>query len=161
MLSSLPVALGVCLIIVGLALRSLYQSLCCVVTLGVVIAALFAAMSALDYGLNFMSATLGALSIGVGVDYATHITARITEERSGPRLSQESLERALKGTGLALLISAGSSILGFAVLACAPMPLFAAYGTFTALMISLALLSSVTLLPALLMLPERLRRDDL
>ena len=59
--------------------------------------------------------------------------------------------------GLVLLVSAGSSVLGFCVLELAPMPLFSAYGHFTALMIALTLVTSVTLLPALLILPDRLR----
>jgi len=158
MLTALPVALALCLLIVGLALRSVYQSLCCVLTLAVVVALLFAGMSVFGYALNFMSATLGALSIGVGVDYATHITVRITEERDEAHLSERALQRAIAGTGLALLVSAGSSVLGFCVLGMAPMPLFAAYGRFTALMITLALVSSITLLPALLLLPDRLRK---
>jgi predicted RND superfamily exporter protein len=161
MLTALPVALALCLLIVGLALRSVYQSLCCVLTLVVVVALLFAGMSVFGYALNFMSATLGALSIGVGVDYATHITVRITEERDGAHLSERALQRAIAGTGLALLVSAGSSVLGFCVLGMAPMPLFAAYGRFTALMITLALVSSITLLPALLLLPDRLRKRHL
>ena len=156
MLVSLPIALMVCLLIVGGALRRIYVAFCCTFVLSVVIVTLFALMNILNYGLNFMSATLGALSIGIGIDYATHVVVRIREECDGDPISESVLVRAIGGTGLALLVSAASSILGFMVLGFAPMPLFAAYGQFTALMIGLSFVSSVTLLPALLCLPDRL-----
>ena len=154
MLASIPAALLLCLLIVGVSLRSLYKAFACVITLSIVVTLLFACMYVLDYGVNFMSATLGALAIGVGVDYATHMTARIDEERQRGKITQQTLTSALSGTGRALLIAAGSSVLGFSALGLAPMPLFAAYGRFTALMIICSLVASIILLPALLYLPE-------
>jgi len=43
-------------------------------------------------------------------------------------------------------------VAGFAVLAFAPMPLFASYGFLTAVMIAMALAASLLVLPALLLL---------
>ena len=53
---------------------------------------------------------------------------------------------------MALFASAGSTIVGFAILALAPMPLFATYGVLTAVMIALALAASLLVLPSLLLL---------
>ena len=66
--------------------------------------------------------------------------------------SDEALERAAAGTGVSLLASAGSSVLGFAIMGFAPMPMFSTYGILTAVMIFLALAASLVVLPALLML---------
>jgi predicted RND superfamily exporter protein len=58
---------------------------------------------------------------------------------------------------MALLASAASSIVGFAIMSFAPMPMFASYGVLTALMIFLALSASLVVLPSLLLLviPEK------
>ncbi len=159
MVSSMPIALALCFVITAAAMRSVGRALACVVTLCAVVLWLFALMRLLGYGLNFMSATLGSLAMGVGIDYATHTAMRLDERRApGGGLSREALAEALGGTGLALCVSALSSVCGFAALTLAPMPLFSSYGLFTAVMVSLALLASLTLLPALLVLPSRLGR---
>ncbi len=67
-------------------------------------------------------------------------------------LPMDAVRKAAKGTGVALLASAGSSIGGFAVMGFAPMPLFSSYGILTATMIALALTASILVLPALLTL---------
>ena len=94
---------------------------------------------------------IGAISIGVGIDYSIHMTQRFREEirRNPSRLS--AIKRAARGTGVALVASAVSSIAGFVILGFAPMPMFAAYGQLTAAMILFALLASLIVLPSLLM----------
>ena len=52
---------------------------------------------------------------------------------------------------MALIASALSSAVGFAILAFAPMPLFASYGFLTAVMIMMALVASLVVLPGLLL----------
>ena len=56
---------------------------------------------------------------------------------------------------MALVASAASSVVGFAILAFAPMPMFAAYGLLTTVMIFLAAVASLVVLPPLLMLVTR------
>ena len=104
------------------------------------------------FALNWVTATIAAVSIGIGIDYSIHMTQRFREElgRSEGRL--QALRRAAEGTGIALLGSAGSSIVGFAIMGLAPMPLFSAYGILTALMILLAATASLLVLPSLLVL---------
>ena len=62
------------------------------------------------------------------------------------------MRRAAGGTGAALIASATTSILGFAIMAFAPMPMFASYGILTAVMIFLAAVASLAVLPSLLLL---------
>lgn len=64
----------------------------------------------------------------------------------------EALRRAGVGTGGALVLSATTSVLGFTVMAFAPMPLFATFGVLTAVMIALALAASLLVLPSVLAL---------
>ena len=92
------------------------------------------------------------MSIGVGIDYSIHMTARFREELRRSNSREEALRRATSGTGTALLASAGSSIVGFAIMGFAPMPVLSTYGILTALMIFLALSAALLVLPPLLTL---------
>jgi predicted RND superfamily exporter protein len=62
------------------------------------------------------------------------------------------VRRAGEGTGGALVLSALTSVLGFTVMALAPTPIFATFGTLTAVMIGLSLVAALFVLPSLLVL---------
>jgi uncharacterized protein len=109
-------------------------------------------MGLFGFDLNIVTATIGAVSIGVGIDYAIHLTERYREELVRSVDAMDAMARAARGTGVALLTSAASSVAGFVIMAFAPMPLFAAYGLLTALMIVMAVSASLLVLPALLLL---------
>ena len=66
---------------------------------------------------------------------------------------------AASGTGVALAGSAASSIIGFAVLGFAPMPLFSTYGVISAVMILMAAIASLLVLPSLLLMVARLKQS--
>jgi uncharacterized protein len=149
---SIPIAAVAALVVLFLAMRSVRYALVTVVPIGLVVTWLYAIMYVFGFGLNFVTATIGAVSIGVGIDYSIHMTARFREELRRSRSSAEAARRAAQGTGVALAASAASSIGGFAVMGFAPMPLFSSYGILTAIMIALALAASILVLPALLTL---------
>ena len=159
---SLPIAAAGALLLLIVAMRSVRYAVVTVVPIGLVVAWLYAIMELAGFALNFVSATIGAVSIGVGIDYSIHMTARFREELGRTDTRIDALRRTGGGTGLALLASAGSSIVGFAIMGFAPMPMFSTYGILTAVMIFLALAASLVVLPALLMLvtPEPGRARD-
>ena len=107
------------------------------------------------YHLNFVTATIAAVSIGVGIDYSIHMTQRFRQELAGGQEPVVALRAAASGTGLALTGSAASSVIGFAVMGFAPMPLFSAYGVITATMIFMAATATLLVLPSLLVLVAR------
>lgn len=158
---SLPIATVGALLLLLIAFRSIRYALVTILPIGLVVAWLYAIMELAGFALNFVSATIGAVSIGVGIDYSIHMTERFREELGRAATRVEALRRAARGTGVALLASAGSSIVGFAIMAFAPMPMFSTYGLLTALMIFLALVAALVVLPSLLMLvapePRRTR----
>ena len=152
LITSLPIAAAAALALLLLVFRSLRYAIVTVIPVGLVAAWLYALMYLSDFSLNFVTATIGAISIGVGIDYSIHMTERFREElrrASSPRVA---LARAADGTGVALLASAGSTIVGFSIMGLAPMPLFASYGILTAVMVALALAASLLVLPSLLLL---------
>jgi len=150
LLISLPVALILCLIISAVFLRSLRYGLASIAPIVMVVAWLYGFMYLAGFAINLVTATIGAVSIGIGIDFAIHFIVRYRQElqRLGSRHAAAVVTG--EGTGLALVASAASSAVGFAILALAPMPLFAAYGLLTALMITMALVATLAVLPSIL-----------
>jgi predicted RND superfamily exporter protein len=126
-----------------------------IIPIGLVVSWLYAFMYVSGYSLNFVTATIAAVSIGVGIDYSIHMTQRFREELSRGHGAEEAMRAAASGTGVALAGSAASSVIGFAVMAFAPMPLFSAYGIITAAMIFMAAAAALFVLPSLLLLTHR------
>ncbi len=147
---SIPIAAISALTVLILAMRSFRFAVATVIPIGLVVVWLYATMYIAGFKLNFVTATIGAVSIGVGIDYSIHMTERFREELKRSVSSTEAARKAARGTGAALTGSAASSIGGFAVMGFAPMPMFASYGLLTAIMIALALIASLLVLPALL-----------
>ncbi|MEM7339665.1 MAG: MMPL family transporter [Actinomycetota bacterium] len=152
---SLPIALGICLAIAALFLRSLRYGLAAIVPILMVVAWLYGFMEVAGYSINIVTATIGAVSIGIGIDFALHYIARYREELARHGSRNVAVRIAGEGTGAALVASAVSSAVGFGIMAFAPMPLFAAYGLLTALMIAMALVATLVVLPGLLVLITR------
>jgi predicted RND superfamily exporter protein len=157
LLRSLPIAAAAALILLLVAMRSFRYAIVTIIPIGLVVAWLYGLMYLAGFALNYVTATIGAVSIGVGIDYSIHMTERFREETHRASSKLQALRQAAGGTGVALLASAASSVIGFAILGFAPMPMFSSYGILTALMIFLALLASVIVLPSLLLLVTRER----
>ncbi len=151
MLLSLPLALVLTFLIVAWMLKSVKYSLVSVIPILLVVAWVYGFMYLADYTINPVTATIAAISIGIGIDFATHFTVRFREELAGEPSRFPALRRAGEGTGGALTLSALTSIAGFTVLGMAPMPIFAVYGVLTAVMIALAVLVTLLVLPSLLL----------
>ena len=147
-----PIALAACLVLVVAAMRSVRFGLLTIIPIGLVVAWLYAVMHLFGFGLNFITATIAAISIGVGIDYSVHFTERFRQELRITGDRERAMRRSITGTGAALIASAATSIIGFIVMAFAPMPMFAAYGILTAIMIFLAAVAALLVLPSLLYL---------
>ena len=150
MLVSLPLALLLTFLIASAMLRSIRYALVSVLPIGLVVIGVYAFMATFGYTVNVVTATIAAIAVGVGIDFSTHFTARFREELTyrGDRL--EAVRAAGAGTGGALVLSAITSVLGFAVMAMAPTPVFATFGVLTAVMIVLSLAVAILVLPSLL-----------
>ena len=150
--TALPIAAALCFLVILLVMRSVRFAIVTIVPIGLVVAWLYALMYLTGFALNWVTATIAAVSIGIGIDYSIHMTQRFREELGKADDKVQALRQAAQGTGVALMASAATSIVGFTVMGFAPMPLFASYGMLTALMIFLAAAASLLVLPSLLML---------
>ncbi|WP_458187271.1 efflux RND transporter permease subunit [Haladaptatus sp. NG-WS-4] len=103
---------------------------------------------------NSETAMITGLAIGLGVDYAIHMSERYGMEldRNDP---EEALAVSVTGTGGALLGSAVTTAGGFGVLAFALVPSLQRFGIVTALSIVYAFVATVLVLPSVLRLWTR------
>ena len=149
---SLPVAVMGCFVLLALWAHSVRYAIVTVIPIALVVSWLYAFIYLAGFHLNFVTATVAAVSIGVGIDYSIHVTQRFRQELARQPSTEDALRATAAGTGVALLGSAASSVIGFAVMGFAPMPLFSAYGIITAAMILLAAVAALLVLPSLLLL---------
>ena len=152
MLVSLPLAALLTLVITAALLRSVRFAVASVIPILFVVVGLYAFMAIAGFTINVVTATIAAIAVGVGIDFSTHFTARFREELENEPTRLAALRRAGEGTGGALVLSALTSVLGFAVMALAPTPIFATFGILTAVMIALALVAALVVLPSVLLL---------
>lgn len=121
------------------------------IPLMVVVVWVYGIMGLTGYQLNSQTVTIGALTLGLGVDYAVHFTTRMEEEvihsPDGDASDWTTKSAATTGRamfGAALTTAGGFSVLNFSSLV--PLQLF---GQVFVVAIILALVSSLLLLPAL------------
>jgi predicted RND superfamily exporter protein len=160
MLMSLPLAIVLATGLAWLVMRSFKYALTSIVPILLVVAWVYGFMFVTDLKVNPVTATIAAIAIGVGIDFATHFTVRFREEFEGEPSRFPALRRAGEGTGGALALSALTSIIGFWALSLAPTPIFAAFGKLTAVMIFFALAVSLLVLPSLLVVVTPSRKGD-
>ena len=108
-------------------------------------------MGLAGYQLNSQTVTIGALALGLGVDYAVHYVIRLEEEvELHPEKSvAEWTSKTTATTGRAMLGAAISTAGGFAILNFSGLLPLRLFGQVFIVAISLAMVSSVTLLPTL------------
>ena len=128
----------------------------CITTIpiAVVIIWLYALIEIAGYGLNMITVSIAAISLGVGIDYVIHVIERYREEMEKSADPLVSIRSVGGASGLALVGSALSDIAGFLVIMQSSMGFFSTFGLFCAVMIGLALVASMVLAPtALRVLP--------
>jgi predicted RND superfamily exporter protein len=107
------------------------------------------AMALLNLNWNVLTVMVTALTIGLGIDYSIHVWRKYEDlkERLEP---WEAVKEMHATTGVALLLSAGTSICGFLVLGLSPMPVVQDFGVVTALTVFFSLVLALGLTPLLL-----------
>ncbi|MFP8956762.1 MMPL family transporter [Natrialbaceae archaeon A-CW3] len=133
----------------------------------VALGATLATMALVGIPFNVLTGMVASLTIGLGIAYAIHVTARYTRELEDGLPAWVALDRTLSLTGGALAGSVVTTVCGFGVLVVSIVPLLRQFGLVTAMTIGYAFLASVLVLPTLLALwtryvaPEAYRHDDL
>jgi len=122
---------------------------------GMAVAWILGTMSLLGIPFNVMTALITSFIIGIGVDYAIHLSERYMQELEAQGETVGALETAVLGSGGAMLGSAITDIAGVGVLAFAILEPLQQFGVITALTIAYSFVGAVVVLPALLVLWTR------
>jgi predicted RND superfamily exporter protein len=112
----------------------------------------FGGMFLIGVPFNVVTVTIAAITVGLGIDYAIHVTQRFTEDLETLPDSDCAICVAVSHTGTALFGSAATTVVGFGLLSLSIVPPLAQFGKVTALNIFLAFVASVFVLPTFLIL---------
>ncbi len=125
----------------------------------VTVVAVGASMRVFEIPFNAITATILAITIGLGIDYSVHVTHRFADERAERELVP-ALDRTVRGTGGALLGSMLTTVSGIGVLALALFPAIGQFGVLTGLSIFYAFIASVVILPSALVVWDQFVNGD-
>jgi predicted RND superfamily exporter protein len=110
---------------------------------------------------NVLTVMVTALTIGIGIDYSIHIWRRFeTELENDPDNPWKAMETVISTTGVALMLSAVTTVCGFLVLLFSPMPVVQDFGLVTAMTVIFSLILCTLFLPVLLALNAMMNGND-
>ena len=121
------------------------------IPLMVVVVWVYGIMGLTGYELNSQTVTIGALTLGLGVDYAVHLTTRLEEEVEHAPFADpaEWSTKSVATTGRAMFGAALTTAGGFSVLNFSSLVPLQLFGQVFVVAIVLALVSSLFVLPAM------------
>ena len=120
----------------------------------------FGVYAAWSTELTPMTAAVGAVLAGLGVDYAIHVLSHYRHLRRAGWDAETAVRRLLAIVGPAMVTACGTSVLGLLVVARSQVPALREFALLGALGLAGSLLATLTLLPAILVLVDRRRRID-
>ena len=108
--------------------------------------------------LTIATIALGAMILGLGVEYGSFITERILEEKEQQGSIEAGVREAVPTTGLAILGSSMTTVVGFSALLIASISFIRDLGLTLSIGIVLTLISALVLTPSLIIEYERWSR---
>ncbi|MCC7575407.1 MAG: RND family transporter [Methanomethylovorans sp.] len=108
-----------------------------------------------------MTATLGALILGVGSEYAILMMERYFEEKDKGASPEEAMHEASVKMGKAIVSSGLTTVFGFAALIASPFSMTSNFGYITVIDVTLALFATFVVFPPVLVLLDKHREQRL
>jgi predicted RND superfamily exporter protein len=140
--------------------RSVSLGLIGIVPSAVALVLVLGSMRVLGLAFNALTATVASIAVGIGVPYGIHLINRFREAREHGSHADDAIRDSLRNTGAALIGSAVTTGLAFAVLLLSESTPIRQFGTVSTLMIGFALLACLLVQPALLVLWARRHEVD-
>jgi len=153
--------IGVGFIFLGLLLLfrlKLFRAFAAVLPIGLILGWSSAIMFLLGIKYTPLTATLGALILGIGTEFTILLMMRYYEERGKGEEPTEAMTIAMTKIGRAIIASGFTVIGGFAALLVArDFPILSDFGIVTMINVFFALVSTLVVLPTLIVLFDRWR----
>lgn len=140
--------------------RSLLLGLITILPVLLVLIWFLGSMLIMSISLNVLSILIAAISIGLGVTYAIHITLRFIEELEEHGDISKAIHNTVRHTGTALMGAAVTTIVGFGILALSVTAPMQQFGLLTAITILYSLIASIYVMPSMLVLWAKVAQGD-
>ncbi len=151
--------LGLSLVLAGLFIvyRDWLKALTPVIPMFIVIGWSGGVMDYLNLDYNPMTATLGALILGVGSEYAILMMERYFEEKEAGASPIEAIHKASTKIGTAIVASGATTVFGFSALMASPFGMISDFGVVTVIDVLLALVATFVVFPPLIVVLDTWR----
>jgi hydrophobe/amphiphile efflux-3 (HAE3) family protein len=155
-INTILIASAIIFVLLLITMRSFTKSVLVFVPL---IFGLFWTLGAMGWvGLDISVATagLGAMVLGLGVEYGVFVLTRYREERDKGKNQEDSIKVAVPGVGSAVLGSGFTTIVGFLALTLSVMPMMQKLGLSLAIGIFFSILAAIVFEPAVIIVEENI-----
>ncbi|QSX08512.1 MMPL family transporter [Alkalibacter rhizosphaerae] len=149
------IGLGLVFVALLIIYRNLFKALIPLLPVVMIIGMSSGAMTILGLNYTPITATLGALILGMGTEMTVMVMERYLEERRKGEDKMEAMITSIRMIGKAVLASGLTTIGGFSVLMFSEFVILKDFGMMTVINISLALVSTFLVLPSILYLFDR------
>lgn len=149
---SVVTALVAVLLLVAVLFGSVRLGLAALLPILFTLALSFGVMGAAGIQVDVVTALLGSIAVGIGIDYSCHLIARYREERAAGAAGAELMRRTLAAVGPAVAANALAVGLGFAVLGFSSLQIIQKFGVLVAGTMLFSGLGALGLLGAVLSL---------
>jgi len=146
------ISLAVCFTVLLALTRRIGPALIIVLPVGIAATWVVGAMALLNLNWNVMTVMVTALTIGLGIDYSIHVWRRFEAMKTKETDIWSAMREMYASTGVALVLSAGTTVCGFSVLLMSQMPVVQEFGLVTAITVFFSLILALVLLPVFLIL---------
>jgi hydrophobe/amphiphile efflux-3 (HAE3) family protein len=149
--------IGLILIFLSLLLiyKSFYRAILPLIPIVLIVGWSGGIMAIFNVSYTPLTATLGALIMGIGTEFTILIVERYEEEKTRIKDNNEAIKVALSKMSNPILVSALTTMGGFSALIFSDFIILSNFGIMTLVNLSLALLSTIFVLPAFLAIKKR------
>ncbi len=111
------------------------------------------------FGIDYtpLTATLGAMTIGVAAEYTILVLERFLEERKRTDDVYAAIEHSVQKIGRAITVSGLATIAAFSALCVSNFPMISNFGITTVIAVGFSLIGAIVVMPAALVLVDRVQ----
>jgi hydrophobe/amphiphile efflux-3 (HAE3) family protein len=113
------------------------------------------AMTVLGIDYTPLTATLGAMTIGVAAEYTILVLERFLEERERCGDVYAAIEHSVQKIGRAITVSGLATAFGFSALCASTFPMISNFGVTTVIAVGFSLVGAIVVMPAALVVVDR------
>ena len=148
---SLVIAVVFIFLLLAVKLRSWRGGLMGLAPIVLAVVLMFGIMGFTGIPLNIATVLVGAIALGIGIDYSIHFSVRFTTYYQGSATAGEAVTKTIQTTGLAIIINVLAVTMGFIALLFANLLPLKQFGIMTAIAMIGSGAGALTLLPALIL----------